>query len=72
MILGLVMIVRLVKHPDHTLITYPNLGHDLAPSSQWFNSFGAMEQRILEDLFSWLSDPIRDYKKLSILSLQIS
>jgi len=23
-----------VRHPDHTLITYPNLGHSLFPSSQ--------------------------------------
>ena len=25
-----------VNHPDHTLITYPNLGHLFYPSSQWF------------------------------------
>ncbi len=24
-----------VNHPDHTLITYPNLGHLFYPSSQW-------------------------------------
>ena len=24
-----------VNHPDHTLITYPNLGHGFYPSSQW-------------------------------------
>jgi hypothetical protein len=24
-----------VNHPDHTLITYPNLGHIFYPSSQW-------------------------------------
>ena len=24
-----------VNHPDHTLITYPNLGHVFYPSSQW-------------------------------------
>ena len=23
-----------VRHPDHTLITYPNLGHSFFPSSQ--------------------------------------
>jgi hypothetical protein len=30
-----------------------------------------MEQTVLEDLFGWLSDPVRDYKKLTILSSQI-
>jgi hypothetical protein len=29
-----------------------------------------MDQKILEDLFGWFSDPIREFKKLSILSLQ--
>ena len=24
-----------LRHPDHTLITYPNLGHLFFPSSQW-------------------------------------
>ena len=24
-----------INHPDHTLITYPNLGHSFNPSSQW-------------------------------------
>ena len=23
------------RHPDHTLITYPNLGHFFYPSSEW-------------------------------------
>ena len=59
-----------VGHPDHTLITYPNLGHLFYPSSQWITASGPMNQKVLEDLFGWLSDPIRDFKKLSILSLQ--
>jgi uncharacterized protein len=25
-----------VKHPDHTMVTYPNLGHEFHPSSRWF------------------------------------
>jgi hypothetical protein len=29
------------KHPDHTLITYPNLGHVFYPSSEWLTSLGA-------------------------------
>jgi alpha-beta hydrolase superfamily lysophospholipase len=57
-----------VRHPDHTLITYPDLGHSFYPSSQWLTAFGPMEQTVLEDLFGWLSDPVRDFKKLTILS----
>jgi hypothetical protein len=43
-----------VRHPDHTLITYPDLGHSFYPSSQWLTAFGPMEQTVLEDLFGWL------------------
>ncbi len=60
-----------VRHPDHTLITYPDLGHLFYPSSQWKTVLGGpMEQKVLEDLFGWLSDPVRDFKKLTILSSQ--
>ena len=60
-----------VRHPDHTLITYPNLGHLFYPSSQWKTALGGpMEQTVLKDLFGWLSDPVRDFKKLTILSSQ--
>jgi pimeloyl-ACP methyl ester carboxylesterase len=45
-----------VNHPDHTLITYPDLGHLFSPSSQWFTEFGPMEQHVLSDLHRWLSD----------------
>jgi len=27
-------------HPDHSLITYPNLGHQFYPSSQWVTNLG--------------------------------
>jgi hypothetical protein len=57
-----------IRHPDHTLITYPGLGHLFYPSSQWLTvAGGPVEQKVLEDLFSWLSDPVRDIKKLIIL-----
>ena len=59
-----------VKHPDHTLITYPDLGHFFYPSSQWLTAVGPIEPKVLEDLFGWLSDPVRDFKKLTILSSQ--
>jgi dienelactone hydrolase len=48
-----------VKHPDHTLITYPNLGHEFHPSSQWFTENGPIPEYVLQDIFSWLSDTIR-------------
>jgi alpha-beta hydrolase superfamily lysophospholipase len=44
------------NHPDHTLITYPDLGHLFNPSSQWFTEFGPMEQQVLSDLHRWLSE----------------
>jgi uncharacterized protein len=43
-----------VNHPDHTLITYPNLGHVFYPSSQWSTGFGPFEQYVLADIYSWL------------------
>jgi uncharacterized protein len=43
-----------VNHPDHTLITYPNLGHVFYPSSQWASEFGPIQQYVLADIYSWL------------------
>jgi len=54
-----------VKHPDHTLITYPNLGHVFYPSSQWFTEptpfqyklvtgIGPIEPYVLSDIYAWL------------------
>jgi dipeptidyl aminopeptidase/acylaminoacyl peptidase len=43
-----------VNHPDHTLITYPNLGHAFYPSSQWSTGFGPFDQYVLADIYSWL------------------
>ena len=60
-----------VRHPDHTLITYPNLGHLFYPSSQLMTGVGPIQQNVLQDLFTWLSDPVRDFKKLSILSSHV-
>jgi hypothetical protein len=44
-----------VNHPDHTLITYPNLGHFFYPSSQWLTRPGPIEPYVLADLYSWLA-----------------
>jgi pimeloyl-ACP methyl ester carboxylesterase len=43
-----------VKHPDHSLITYPNLGHVFYPSSQWQTRDGPIPQYVLADLYAWL------------------
>src|SRR5215831_7255460 len=43
-----------VNHPDHTLITYPNLGHTFYPSSQWSTGIGPIEPYVLADIYSWL------------------
>jgi uncharacterized protein len=45
-----------VNHPDHTLITYQDLGHLFVPSSQWLTELGPIEQNVLSDLHRWLSD----------------
>jgi hypothetical protein len=43
-----------VNHPDHTLRTYPNLGHVFYPSSQWLTGLGPIQEYVLADLYSWL------------------
>jgi hypothetical protein len=43
-----------IRHPDHILITYPNLGHAFHPSSQWFTQHGPIPEYVLADLYSWL------------------
>src|SRR5437588_4530528 len=43
-----------VNHPDHTLITYQNLGHQFYPSSQWSTGIGPFEEYVLPDIYSWL------------------
>ena len=43
-----------VNHPDHTLITYPNLGHVFYPSSQLSTGIGPIQEYVLADLYAWL------------------
>jgi predicted esterase len=43
-----------VNHPDHMLITYPDLGHLFYPSSQWKTGIGPIQQYVLADIYSWL------------------
>ena len=53
-----------VDHPDHTLITYPGLGHTFAISPQWSTGLGPVEQYVLSDLHTWLSDRIHGLRSL--------
>jgi len=46
--------LTVVNHPDHILITYPNLGHFFYPASQRGTEFGPIQQYVLADLYSWL------------------
>ena len=43
-----------LNHPDHTLITYPDLGHLFYPSTQWITESGPIPEYVLADLYSWL------------------
>lgn len=43
-----------LNHPDHSIITYPNLGHEFYPSSQWFTQNGPIPEYVLADIFTWL------------------
>jgi uncharacterized protein len=47
-----------VNHPDHTLITYPNLGHHFYPENIWQTGVPVVPEPISEyvlaDLYSWL------------------
>lgn len=43
-----------INYPDHILITFPNLGHEFYPSSQWQTENGPIPQYVLADLYSWL------------------
>ena len=45
-----------LNHPDHTLITYTDLGHLFSPSSKWSTGIGPIEQYVLEDIYAWLED----------------
>lgn len=48
-----------LDHPDHTLITYPDLGHHFYPSTRWTTESGPIPEYVLKDLYSWLEDHSR-------------
>ena len=43
-----------INHPDHVMITYPDLGHEFYPSSQWQTRQGPIQEYVLADIYSWL------------------
>lgn len=43
------------KHPDHTLITYPGLGHGFNRQSEWYPVLEGVQPYVLADLYSWLA-----------------
>ncbi len=54
-----------VGHPDHTLITYPGLGHTFYPSKNWIQPLGPIGENVLADLHSWLTSPARKVRYLA-------
>jgi len=53
-------------HPDHTLITYPGLGHYFYPEDYWGIAMGPTQDYVLMDLEAWLKDPARKVRHLDI------
>lgn len=54
-----------VNHPDHTLITYPGLGHTFYPSKNWIQPLGPIGENVLADLHSWLTSPARKVRYIA-------
>ncbi len=52
------------RHPDHTLISYPGLGHYFYPEDYWSIAMGPMQEYVLQDLGDWLKDPSRKLRYL--------
>jgi len=48
-----------IGHPDHTLITYPGLGHYFYPEDYWSIAMGPIQDYVLRDLEAWLKEPAR-------------
>jgi len=48
--------LTVLKHPDHTLITYPGLGHTFYPAEGPNELLGPMQDYVLADLHSWLKE----------------
>jgi len=45
-----------MMYPDHTLITYPGLGHTFHPAQGLLQPLGPIEDYVLAHLHDWLKD----------------
>ncbi|MFX0202677.1 MAG: hypothetical protein ACFFCW_41770, partial [Candidatus Hodarchaeota archaeon] len=54
-----------INHPDHTLITYPGLGHSFYPAKGLVQPLGPIRDYVLSDLADWLKDPARKVRYLT-------
>jgi hypothetical protein len=54
-----------LNHPDHTIIVYPGHGHALTNIGEdsWIDLPGPLPDYILEDAYSWLTDPDRRWNR---------
>jgi pimeloyl-ACP methyl ester carboxylesterase len=54
-----------VNHPDHTIIVYPGHGHLLTyiGEDSWIEVPGPVPHYVLEDMYSWLTDPDRNWNR---------
>jgi hypothetical protein len=43
-----------MRYPDHTMITYPGLGHTFHPAQGLLQPLGPIEDYVLADLHAWL------------------
>jgi uncharacterized protein len=50
-----------INHPDHIIIVYPGHGHFLTNIGEdsWIDIGGPVPHYVLEDIYSWLTDPDR-------------
>jgi pimeloyl-ACP methyl ester carboxylesterase len=54
-----------LNHPDHTIIVYPGHGHLLTNIGEdsWIEVIDPIPDYILEDIYSWLTDPDRNWNR---------
>ncbi|HEX6282454.1 MAG TPA: alpha/beta fold hydrolase [Nitrososphaera sp.] len=63
-----------LNHPDHTIIVYPGHGHLLTNIGEdsWIEVIGPIPNYILQDIYSWLTDPDRKLSRQSDMSIERS
>ena len=60
-------------HFDHTLITYPGLGHTFSPVDRWVQFYGPPEEYVLRDMAEWMKSPERNlYRNFSELGIDVA